>query len=159
MTPVLSGRRMRACFPCHIGLPTGPVHGQLLRQPVAGHRGQAAADSQCACGEPAGLAGSCVAGPAGQSGFRRQLGSLCFSSASSGENLQWDLASKYHLLVLGVLLARSVCVCACVHARISLYVMVLGVHLWRCWSLSPDATVIGGTMSEHEVSPVLPSSP
>lgn len=64
------------------------MHGQLLREQGAGHRGQAAADSQCLCGELAGLGGSHLAGPGRQGGLRRQLGALCFSSASSGEILQ-----------------------------------------------------------------------
>ena len=67
------------------GIPTGLVHGQLLCQPGSSHRGQAAADPRCPCRAPSSLGGGRVAGPGRQSGFHSQLGSLHFSSASSGE--------------------------------------------------------------------------
>lgn len=68
------------------GISAGLVDGQFLHKQGAGHRGQAAADPRCPRRAPASLGGGHVAGSGRQSGSR-QLGSLRFSSASSGENL------------------------------------------------------------------------
>lgn len=146
--PVLSRHRTRLVSR-DVGLPAGLVHGRLLQQPAAGRGGPAAADSQRARGEPAGLGGSRVAGPAGQSGFPGQLGSLCFSSASSGETPRgrWSESNPSQCWVcFGKICTRvCTCVCACtyicvstptcvhvcVYAHVFLYVMVRCIHLCR----------------------------
>lgn len=124
MNQGLSRHSMRASFPCDIGMPTGLVYRQLLHEQGAGHRGQAAADSQRPRREPAGLGGSRVAGPGRPSGFHCQLGSLCFSSASSGENLQRDLVRNPVYTCTCVYTCVYTCICIRVRVYVCLYARV-----------------------------------
>lgn len=109
--------------PLTAGAPAGPLHGQLLRQQAAGHRGQAAADPAGPSREPAGLGGRHVAGPARQGGPHRQLGTLRFSAASAGEHV-----STTH---------PPVCACMrALHGHVYTHVQ-LQVHTCACVYMHP----------------------
>lgn len=118
------------------GAPAGPLHGQLLRQQAAGHRGQAAADPAGPSREPAGLGGRHVAGPARQGGPHRQLGTLRFSAASAGEHVSHTPACMRVRAACVHCMGMCTCTCSCrcihVHACTCTHTRVAFVCACTC---------------------------
>lgn len=118
------------------GAPAGPLHGQLLHQQAAGHRGQAAADPPRPSREPTGLGGRHVAGPAGPSGFHCQLGALRFPAAGTGETRAPHTPVCVHVCVCAHVgmcvhcmhcMGMCTCTCTCVHTSVHVCTHTYGV--------------------------------